>query len=172
MGHCMHHLTSKTQYSRFHGPLGCPPDFFELPSQMMENWAYIPAVLKKLSHHYTYLSKKYADAWKKANKGKEQPPKTLPDAQTDSITRARSAYDALYTLGQWGLAVYDQRLHNPSYGPINAIDVTKLWNTITRNATRTDSPTVIGVDPGHGETTFTHLLGLYGGKKQPTSRSG
>lgn len=159
----MHHLTSRTQYSRFHGPYGCPIDFVELPSQMMQNWAYVPAVLKKFSQHYTYLSDKYASSWKKANKGKKQPPRILPDSSIESITKSKTAYAALGTLGQWGLATYDQKLHQPAAGSVNSIDVTKLWNTIMQNASRIDSPKLIGIDPGYGEATFTHIMGTYTG---------
>lgn len=49
LGHALHSLFSNTVY---HGSKWVPRDFVELPSQIMENWALEPEVLKLYAKHY------------------------------------------------------------------------------------------------------------------------
>jgi peptidyl-dipeptidase Dcp len=48
-GHAIHNLFSDVPYK---GLLGVERDFVELPSQIMENWAFEPAFLKQYALHY------------------------------------------------------------------------------------------------------------------------
>jgi len=48
-GHIMDHICTKTNYSRL---ANTERDFSELPSQMLENWVWDKAILKRLSHHH------------------------------------------------------------------------------------------------------------------------
>lgn len=48
-GHGIHALVSNCQYE---GSTSCPSDFVELPSQVFENWAMEPEVLKMYAKHY------------------------------------------------------------------------------------------------------------------------
>ncbi len=50
-GHVMHLLLSKPVYAQQSG-YGVAWDFVEAPSQMLENWAWQPKVLKTISAHY------------------------------------------------------------------------------------------------------------------------
>jgi Zn-dependent oligopeptidase len=50
-GHIMHGLCSEGDGNSTH-LAKCPRDFVEAPSQMLENWCWQPAVLKRLSRHY------------------------------------------------------------------------------------------------------------------------
>lgn len=50
-GHALHGLLSNCNYKRVAGT-SVPRDFVELPSQIMENWANEPAVLKSFAKHY------------------------------------------------------------------------------------------------------------------------
>ncbi|WP_173427669.1 M3 family metallopeptidase [Geofilum rubicundum] len=50
-GHALHGLLSDTQYHGLSGT-SVPRDFVELPSQVMENWAKHPEVLKQFAKHY------------------------------------------------------------------------------------------------------------------------
>lgn len=50
-GHALHALLSKAQYPLLSGT-ATPRDFVELPSQIMENWARHPEVLKSFARHY------------------------------------------------------------------------------------------------------------------------
>ena len=50
-GHALHGLLSNCQYSSLSGT-NVPRDFVEMPSQIMENWAAEPEVLKVYAKHY------------------------------------------------------------------------------------------------------------------------
>ena len=50
-GHALHGLLSNTHYEKLSGT-SVPRDFVELPSQVMENWARHPEVLKQFAKHY------------------------------------------------------------------------------------------------------------------------
>ncbi|EON75196.1 Dipeptidyl carboxypeptidase Dcp [Lunatimonas lonarensis] len=50
-GHALHGLLSNVQYSSLAGT-SVPRDFVELPSQVMENWATEPEVMKQYAFHY------------------------------------------------------------------------------------------------------------------------
>jgi peptidyl-dipeptidase Dcp len=51
LGHGLHGLLSKCKYPRLSGT-AVATDFVELPSQIMENWALDPEVLKSYAKHY------------------------------------------------------------------------------------------------------------------------
>ncbi len=51
LGHALHGLLSDVHYERLSGTR-VPRDFVELPSQIMENWAVEPEVLKMYARHY------------------------------------------------------------------------------------------------------------------------
>lgn len=51
MGHAMHGLFSQCRYEMLSGT-SVPRDFVEMPSQIMENWATEPAVLKSYAKNY------------------------------------------------------------------------------------------------------------------------
>ena len=48
-GHVMHHISSKSTISATAG-FSCENDFVETPSQMFEEWCYIPSTLKMISN--------------------------------------------------------------------------------------------------------------------------
>ena len=50
-GHALHGLLSRCQYYSLSGT-ATPRDFVELPSQIMENWAAEPEVMKTYAFHY------------------------------------------------------------------------------------------------------------------------
>ncbi len=50
-GHALHGLLSKCTYYKLSGT-AVPRDFVELPSQIMENWALHPEVMKSYARHY------------------------------------------------------------------------------------------------------------------------
>ena len=51
-GHALHGLLSQCTYKDVSGT-GVARDFVELPSQINENWAFLPEVLKSYAHHYS-----------------------------------------------------------------------------------------------------------------------
>lgn len=50
-GHALHGLLSKVSYTSLSGT-AVKKDFVELPSQLMEHWAFEPEVMKSFAHHY------------------------------------------------------------------------------------------------------------------------
>jgi len=50
-GHVTHNIFTKAKYGKFSGT-SVSRDFVEVPSKMLENWAYDPAVLRRISGHY------------------------------------------------------------------------------------------------------------------------
>ena len=60
LGHVVHALLAQSAHSRLSWawpmvpwPGGVENDFLEVPSMMMEQWAYDPAVLARVSSHWT-----------------------------------------------------------------------------------------------------------------------
>ncbi|PPJ51978.1 hypothetical protein CBER1_10693 [Cercospora berteroae] len=158
-GHGMHQLLSKTRFSRFHG-VNAPMDWVEMPSQLMEEFAYAPEVLKRLSQHYTRIDPKYAEAWKKNNT--ELPPETLPDEAISDMVKNRVAFSARDQITQITFGKIDQIYHTPkSQEDAKKINSTKIWNDELFAALKTEGQ---GINGGHGQTTFTHIMGGYQAK--------
>ena len=68
-GHALHGLLSDCTYNRLSGT-SVPRDFVELPSQIMENWAFEPEILKMYSKHYKtneVIPQKLIDKLKKSS---------------------------------------------------------------------------------------------------------
>ncbi|CAK3990870.1 thimet oligopeptidase [Lecanosticta acicola] len=167
LGHCMHYLSSKVRFSRLHGPPGCPPDFFEAPSQMMENYNWQPSVIKYLSKHYSHISPAYLETWKKDhkddNKDLKQPPETMPEEMINNLAKSRFSLSAYSTLGQIFYDTFDLRVHEqPSQQAAKTVDTSLVWNHLTRELFGLDGAEVLDTKKwkyGHGESTFTHIMG-------------
>ncbi|CEJ93564.1 hypothetical protein VHEMI09144 [[Torrubiella] hemipterigena] len=157
LGHAIHSLVSRTKYSRFHGT-SLPPDFVEIPSLMLENWCWMPEVLKSMSTHYSYLCPEYLAKWKAENPGKEQPPKEIPDAIVDALVKYRYASRGLYHLYQLSISLFDMAIHSPSSAvEATAVNVQKLWYDIRERIEGLDFTEVR--DIGSELVAFNHLLG-------------
>ncbi|KXS99195.1 hypothetical protein AC578_3049 [Pseudocercospora eumusae] len=157
-GHSMHHLLSMTEFSRVHGPSACPIDFVEAPSQMMENFAYSPPVLKMLSKHWSYLSPEFDTAWKKSHEDK--PPEKLPDNIIDKILRNKDAYNAYTNMYQVFYASWDMKIHEAkSPKAAKDIDTTAEWNRIYTDYVKgIDNP---GPKWGHLQSTLNYPMAGY-----------
>ncbi|KAK4032612.1 MepB [Parachaetomium inaequale] len=165
LGHGIHDLVSKTTYARFHGPDGTPVDYGEIPSQVIENWCWIPAQLKAMSKHYTYLAPEYLAVWQAKNDGQPQPPEQLPDELLESIVGLdRPKLEPLHYLRQLSMCVFDMAVHQPrSHEEIEEMDIAAMWNNLRRSLCLYDDPAAAGHagEEGHGYTTFQHLVGDY-----------
>ncbi|USW49502.1 Putative peptidase M3A/M3B catalytic domain, neurolysin/Thimet oligopeptidase, domain 2 [Septoria linicola] len=167
LGHAMHHLTSQVAYQRFHGFNGCPPDFFEAPSQLMENFAFEPEVLKRFSKHWSYLSDDSKAAWIEQQNATDvvQPPEKMPDDIIAEIRNSRNAYSSNGELGQIFLSTFDLRLHEPAtHEDAEKIDTTELFNLLNVNITGVKGPEAQGQGYkwGHPESaSFTHTMTGY-----------
>ena len=60
-GHVLHNLFTTAKYSSFSGT-DVSRDFVETPSTLLENWAWNPEVLKRVSGHYKNPTEKIPDA--------------------------------------------------------------------------------------------------------------
>ena len=102
-GHALHNLLTETHYASFSGT-ATALDFVELPSQMFENWAWDPAVLKTFAKHYK------TDA-------------PLPDDLLAALIKARNMDSGIKAERQMFYGVVDLRYHMV---PDGKVDTTKV----------------------------------------------
>ncbi len=105
MGHAMHGLFSQCKYESLSGT-SVPRDFVEMPSQIMENWASEPAVLKSYAKNY-------------------KTGKPIPDALIKKM-EASSRFNLGFTLTEYLAASYlDMDWHTitkPFTGKVNTFE--------------------------------------------------
>ncbi len=93
-GHCMHGILSNVTYATL-----CSPnvlwDFVEMPSQIMENFAYEKEFIKNFAFHH-------------------ETGETIPEDTLDKIINARNYLAAYQCVRQTGLGLIDQAWHNIS----------------------------------------------------------
>ncbi|KAI9888207.1 MAG: hypothetical protein M1814_001092 [Vezdaea aestivalis] len=163
LGHGIHDLVSRTIYSRFHGT-STVRDFVEAPSQMLENWCWTKSQLKALSHHYSYLSDSYAEAFAEASKLEGKPSEQIPDDLIEKLLATKHVNDALFNLRQLHFGIFDMTIHTPaSHAAAEEIKISSLYNKLRKEISQIDGPEVLGssYDWGHGQATFGHLVGGY-----------
>jgi len=133
-GHNVAQLCADTPYETLNN--GYRLDFVEAPSQMLENFVWDPAILKKIS----------------ANVATGEP---LPDAMIASMNAARHYNQAWTSIGSdIFYALVDQRIHAAT----PPVDTTAIWQ-----ATKTTYTPDIFVPGTYREASFTHLMGGYEG---------
>lgn len=93
MGHAFHGLCSKTQFSQFHGT-HVARDFVEAPSQMLENWCWLPEQLKSMSAHY-------------------KTGEPLTDDLIASIVKSKNVNQGLFSLRQLFFGLFDSESFSP-----------------------------------------------------------
>ncbi|MFA6192221.1 MAG: M3 family metallopeptidase [Sulfurimonas sp.] len=92
MGHTIHHLLSRVNESGVSGVHGVEWDAVEFPSQLLENFAYEPAVLKLFASHY---------------KTKE----IISDEMINKLVRSKNFLSAMGMLRQLEFSIFDFELH-------------------------------------------------------------
>ncbi|KAB8232001.1 M3 family metallopeptidase [Aspergillus alliaceus] len=158
MGHGIHDLLAKTRYVHFHG-YRLPPDFGEMPSVMLENWCWMPDVLKRLSCHYTTLNDNYLVEWRKQHPGGSDPPKEIPEDLVNRLVKHRYFNRGLYHLYQLSISIFDLQIHSlKAQTEIAELNVQKLWYDLREE--------IEGMDfsecrDGFAFGTFTHLTAGY-----------
>ena len=91
-GHALHRLLQDQPYDRTAGDV--PRDFVELPSQIMENWAPEPAVLKVYARNYkTGLS--------------------IPDTLIAKLEKSRQFNQGFETVEYLAASILDMKYHKP-----------------------------------------------------------
>src|SRR5208283_4559251 len=100
-GHGLHHMLTRVGYPSIAGINGVAWDAVELPSQFMENYAWLPEVLARMTAHI----------------GSGAP---LPEEKQRQLIATRSFQAGLQTLRQLEFSLFDMRLHaeyDPARGP-------------------------------------------------------
>ncbi|MCH6572542.1 MAG: M3 family metallopeptidase [Proteobacteria bacterium] len=91
-GHALHHLLTQASYPSVAGINGVPWDAVELPSQLMENFAWEPEVLSMVSGHF-------------------ETGEPLPQDVVNRLLGSRQFQSGLQMLRQLEFAIFDLRLH-------------------------------------------------------------
>ncbi|RUP46286.1 peptidase family M3-domain-containing protein [Jimgerdemannia flammicorona] len=144
----MHHLCSRTKWSRFHGTnvekVGyiwfADEDFVEAPSQMLENWCWQSNSLRRLSSHY-------------------KTGEPIPDELIEKIVRAKQAGAGLFNLRQLFFGVFDMRLHGSEE---EKVDTTTLFNNLCRDISLIEAPKGSFGQAAFGHMIFGYDAGYYG----------
>ena len=104
-GHALHGLLSNVNYVSLAGT-NVPTDFVELPSQIMENWASEPEVLKSFARHF-------------------QTDETIPDDLVEKIQNAGTYGQGFATVEYLAACFLDMFYHNITQkieGDVNAFE--------------------------------------------------
>ncbi|MDR0291893.1 MAG: Zn-dependent oligopeptidase [Elusimicrobium sp.] len=130
-GHVLQMSLTRPEYASLGGD-NMAWDYIETHSQLLENWAWQPAVLKKISRHY---------------KTGEQ----LPDDMINSLIKSRRAGNALPMLRQNFLAQLDYRYHKSN----NPVDTTAVYDKLSKEIY------MLPMTPGtHPQGNFQHIMSL------------
>jgi Zn-dependent oligopeptidase len=132
-GHLMHDTLTAARYATLSGT-NVRWDFVEAPSQMLENWIWDPAVLKKVSSEVDTGA-------------------PLPDELIDKMIALRHVADGATWSRQAFYATYDLDLHSAA-GPTR--DPTRLWFDLS--VKMTPFAAIPGTIP---EAGFGHLMAGY-----------
>ncbi|HEU4618116.1 MAG TPA: M3 family metallopeptidase [Gammaproteobacteria bacterium] len=93
LGHSLHHLLTTVDYPSLAGVNGVAWDAVELPSQFLENYAWLPEVLRRVSGHYETGA-------------------ALPEDKIETLNRSRTFLAGLAMARQLEFALFDFRLHS------------------------------------------------------------
>ncbi len=96
-GHCLHHLFTGVDRPSIAGTNGFEWDAVELPSQLMEDFAWDREVLTAMSGHY-------------------RTGEPLPDEQFDRLTAARHFQSGMFIVRQIEFGLFDMLLHRGALG--------------------------------------------------------
>jgi len=146
LGHGIHDLAGRTRYSRFHGT-SVGRDFVEAPSQMLENWCWIPFVLKFLSKHY-------------------KTGESIPDDLVAKQISVKHANEALANLQQLYFGIFDMVVHTPETheeAEFLALRFSELHNELRASIWGLKGPEAFGArsDWGNAAATMSHLINGY-----------
>lgn len=130
-GHALHGLLSNVNYNSLAGT-NVPRDFVELPSQIMENWAAEPEVLKMFAKHY-------------------KTGEMIPDALIEKMKKAGTFDQGFATTEYLGATMLDMQYHTiekPITGDINTFEINGMKQIGLIDA----------IVPRYGSTYFGHIF--------------
>lgn len=131
-GHVTHNIFTKSKYSKFSGT-NVSRDFVEVPSQMLENWAYDREVLKKISSHY-----------------KTSEP--LPDDIIKKLVEDKNLISGMFYLRQLFFGMLDMTYHTKK----GSVDTTAIYSKLMKKISL-----IPMTDGTHPEASFGHLMSGY-----------
>jgi oligopeptidase A len=131
-GHVFHHLLSKSNYFKT-AMMHVEWDAIELPSQLMQHWAWDKSMLRTMSQH-------------------KETGKPLPDSLIDAMLRAKHYLAGLGYGRQFGLALFDWNLHKEK--PVDLDGIMATYRNAMSIAT-----SVPVHESGRGPHNFTHAFG-------------
>jgi oligopeptidase A len=111
-GHGLHHLLTRVDYPSIAGINGVAWDAVELPSQFLENYAWAPDVLRRISSHV------HTGA-------------PLPDEMQSRLIATRSFHAGLQMMRQLEFALFDFRMH-AEYDPQRGGRVLEMLNAVRK----------------------------------------
>lgn len=130
-GHALHGLLSNVHYRSLAGT-NVPRDFVELPSQIMENWAAEPEVLKMYAKHY-------------------KTGETIPDALIEKMKKAGTFDQGFATTEYLAAALLDMKYHTATE------EIKDDVNTFELNAMK-DAGLIESIIPRYRSTYFSHIF--------------
>jgi thimet oligopeptidase len=132
-GHVTHNIFTRSRYAKFAGT-SVSQDYVEVPSKMLENWAYSPEVLRRISGHY------------------KNPAEKLPEATIKKLIDAKNMDSGLVYLRQLFFSLLDMRYHTAK----GKVDTTRVYEKLMKKIS------LIPLSPGtHPQANFGHLMGGY-----------
>jgi oligopeptidase A len=132
-GHCLHHLLTRVDWPSAAGINGVAWDAVELPSQFLENFAWHPEVIERLSGHF-------------------RSGEPLPRVMLDRLIASRNFQSAMQMLRQVEFALFDIRLHER--GALDAAGVVAELDAVRREIAVVPYPDFNRF--AHG---FSHIFG-------------
>lgn len=133
MGHALHHLLTTVETPSVAGTSGVAWDAVELPSQWMEQWAWQPEVLKRISKHY-------------------QTGEVLPDGQMQALIDAKHFQTAMMVCRQIEFGLFDMHIHKEAQ-PLSAKKVHEILAQIRKKTSIFPPP-----DYHRFENSFGHIF--------------
>ncbi len=130
-GHALHGLLSNVNYLALSGT-NVPRDFVELPSQVMENWAADPEVLKMYAKHYKTGA-------------------VIPDALIDKLEKAGTFGQGFETVEYLASALLDMDFHTIET-PI------KETAAVFEDKSMTKHHLISAIVPRHKANYFSHVF--------------
>lgn len=130
-GHAIHGLLSNTRYPGLSGT-SVPRDFVELPSQVLENWANHPDILKMFAKHY-------------------ETGEVIPDELIERIQRSANFNQGFATVEFLASALLDMDYHTKT--EFKPFDVNEFEKQVQKRYNMLDE-----IYFRHGSTHFQHIF--------------
>ncbi|WP_029904744.1 M3 family metallopeptidase [Prevotella sp. 10(H)] len=146
-GHGLHGLLSKCTYNGLSGT-AVARDFVELPSQVMEHWAFEPEVLKMYAKHY-------------------ETGKVIPNELIQKIENSSKFNQGFMTTELVAAAILDMKWHTitatPNFNPRNQEGVKELDVRKFEQDAMNEIGLISEIIPRYRSTYFNHIFGSSSG---------